>query len=236
MEQPLTSPFPAGAELVTNDLDAARSFYHDLLGWTYTDTADGFTASADGLPAAELRSGPAPARWWTVFGTAGAAAVRAAAGQAGARLTADEVHDPLGGSFRLRTGVRATVPGPGRPCWYEYMTNDPARADRFHSDALDLRATTPPGASDDSYALLSAGGTRPLAGRLAMPAPLQTLLPAGWMVYLAVADPDDIAERAQRQGGRLLVPPRDVVTGRVCALADPAGAVFTVIRPAPAGG
>ncbi|MCI4065678.1 hypothetical protein MRQ36_25220 [Micromonospora sp. R77] len=54
------------------------------------------------------------------------------------------------------------------------------------------------------------------------------------MVYFAVADPDGAAERAERLGGRLLVPPRDVPTGRVAALADPAGAVFTVIRPAPA--
>ncbi|MGB2570880.1 VOC family protein [Micromonospora citrea] len=234
MNAPLTSPIPAGAELVTSDLDAARTFYHDLLGWTYTATADGFTASVNGAPAAELRPGPAPARWWTVFGTADVAGVQAAAGRAGARVTEDEVHDPLGGSFRLRTGPTPTIPGPGRPCWYEYMTNDPAGADRFHADALGLRADVPPGAPDDSYALFTVGGA-PVAGRLATPPPLDTLLPSGWMVYLAVADPDDVAERARRQGGRLLVPPRDVVTGRVCALADPAGAVFTVIRPAKIG-
>ncbi|SCG54338.1 VOC family protein [Micromonospora halophytica] len=235
MNAPRTSPIPAGAELVTSDLDAARTFYNDLLGWTYTATADGFTASMNGVPAAELRAGPAPARWWAVFGAADATAVQAAASRAGARLTGDEVHDPLGGSFRLRTGLTAVFPGPGRPCWYEYMTNDPAGADRFHADALDLRAAVPPGAPDDSYALLTNGGA-PVAGRLKTPPPLDTLLPAGWMVYLAVADPDDVAERAQRQGGRLLVAPRDVVTGRVCALADPAGAVFTVIRPGRADG
>ncbi|SCG76260.1 VOC family protein [Micromonospora coxensis] len=231
MNAPRTSPVPAGAELVTDDLDAARSFYRELLGWTYTDTADGCVAVADGAPAAALRSGPAPARWWTLFGAADPAAVHAAARQAGARLSGDEVHDPLGGSFQLRAGVTPVVPGPGRPCWYEYMTTDPGAADRFHADALGLRADLPPGAPDDSYALLTAGGA-PVAGRLATPAPLDTLLPAGWMLYLAVADPDDVAERARQQGGRLLVPPRDVVTGRVCALADPTGAVFTVIRPA----
>ncbi|MEU7618128.1 VOC family protein [Micromonospora rifamycinica] len=234
MNAPWTRPFPTGAELVTSDLDAARSFYQDLLGWTYQATAGGCTAFADGVPAAELRFGPAPARWWTVFGAADEATVRAAAGAAGARLTGDEVHDPLGGSFRLRTAPAPVVPGLGRPCWYEYMTTDPAGADRFHTAALGLRSSVPPGAPDDSYALL-VGDVAPVAGRLATPPPLDTLLPAGWMVYLAVADPDDVAERAQRGGGRLLVPPRDVVTGRVCALADPAGAVFTVIRPAHTG-
>ncbi|MEV4481569.1 VOC family protein [Micromonospora coxensis] len=231
MNAPRTSPVPVGAELVTNDLDASRTFYRELLGWTYTPSADGCAASADGLPAAVLRSGPAPARWWTLFGSADVPAVEAAAARAGARVTGDEVHDPLGGRFRLRAGLTPVIPGPGRPCWYEYMTTDPDAADRFHADALGLRADLPPGAPDDSYALLTADGV-PVAGRLATPPPLDTLLPAGWMLYLAVADPDDIAERAPEQGGRLLVPPRDVVTGRVCAIADPGGAVFTVIRPA----
>jgi predicted enzyme related to lactoylglutathione lyase len=110
------------------------------------------------------------------------------------------------------------------------MTVVPGDADRFHHDGLGLRAE-PPAAPDDSYVLLAAGG-RPVAGRLALPAPLAALLPTGWMVYFAVPDPDDAATRAARSGGRVLVPPRDVPTGRVAALADPAGAVFTVIRPA----
>ncbi|MCX4471845.1 hypothetical protein OOK41_16270 [Micromonospora sp. NBC_01655] len=224
-----TPAVPGGVELVSADLDASRAFYADLLGWTYA----GSTAFADGVPAAELRSGGAPARWWTVFAVDDSGAVSAAAARAGARLDGDDVHDPLGGSFRVRAGAHVVAPGPGRPCWYEYMTTAPDAADRFHADALGLRASAPPGAPDDSYVLLSAAG-RPVAGRLLLPLPLDTLLPTGWMVYLAVADPDGVAAQAGRLGGRLLVPPRDVPTGRVAALADPAGAVFTVIRPVPA--
>ncbi|MFC4147361.1 VOC family protein [Micromonospora mangrovi] len=224
---------PGGVELVTPDLDVARAFYTDLLGWTYTESAAGTTALADGLPAAHLRTGDAPARWWTVFAAEDAEAVRAAAGRAGARGDGEQVYDPAGGAFRVRTGGEVVAPGPGRPCWYEYMTTAPAEADRFHAEVLGLHATVPPGAPDDSYALLVAGG-RPVAGRLTLPPPLHGLLPTGWMVYVAVADPDAAAERVEGRGGRLLVPPRDVPTGRVAALADPAGAVFTVIRPAPA--
>ncbi|SCF00362.1 VOC family protein [Micromonospora mirobrigensis] len=235
MNTPVTSASPVGVELVTGDLDAAADFYAGLLGWTGTATADGVTAHAGGVAAAELRRGPAPARWWTVFGAADPGPVRAAAERAGAHVDGDEVRDPLGAGFRLRAGVTPVAAGPGRPSWYEYMTGDPATADRFHADALGLRTTVPPGAPDDSYALLGAGGP-PVAGRLALPPPLRDLLPAGWMVYFAVADPDDTAERARQRGGRVLVPPSDVATGRVCALADPAGAVFTVIRPGQVGG
>ncbi|MEU4570454.1 VOC family protein [Micromonospora sp. NPDC023956] len=227
MSAPTTPAVPDRVELVTTDVAAVRPFYADLLGWTYTDT----TALLDGVPVADLRAGVAPARWWTVFAAEDAGAVRATAAGAGARLRGDDVHDPLGGCFRVRSGVTAVAPGPGRPCWYEYMTLAPGDADRFHTDALGLRATPPPGVPDDSYVLLTADG-RPVAGRLALPAPLADVLPTGWMVYFAVTDPDAVAERAPRLGGRLLVPPRDVPTGRVAALADPSGAVFTVLRPA----
>ncbi|BCL17520.1 VOC family protein [Micromonospora sagamiensis] len=231
MSTSTTPAVPDRVELVTTDVDAVRPFYTDLLGWTYADATGGATALADGLPAAELRAGPAPARWWTVFAADDPATVRAAATSAGARLHGDDVHDPLGGCFRLGSGATAVAPGPGRPCWYEYMTVAPGDADRFHADGLGLRATVPPGAPDDSYVLLTGDG-RPVAGRLALPAPLATVLPTGWMVYFAVSDPDAVAERAPRLGGRLLVPPRDVPTGRVATLADPGGAVFTVLRPA----
>ncbi|MFI7575433.1 VOC family protein [Micromonospora sp. NPDC049497] len=222
---------PSGIDLVTPDLGTAREFYTDLFGWTYD--ADGSTAHADGVPAAGLRAGAGPARWWTRFTTDDARAARAAATRAGARVEGDEVHDPLGGAFRLDAGDTVVAPGPGRPAWYEYMTSAPADADRFLADALALHATVPPGAPDDSYALLVAGG-RPVAGRLALPPPLAGVLPTGWMVYVAVADPDEVAGRAGSRGGRVVVPPNDVPTGRVAALADPAGAVFTVIRPAAA--
>ncbi|MEV0326041.1 VOC family protein [Micromonospora echinospora] len=231
MSAPTTPAVPDRVELVTTDVDAVRPFYTDLFGWTYADTAGGATALAGGVPVAELRDG-APARWWPVFAADDAAAVRATAAGAGARVDGDDVHDPLGGCFRVRAGATAVAPGPGRPCWYEYMTVAPGDADRFHADTLRLRATPPPGAPDDTYVLLTADD-RPVAGRLALPAPLAAVLPTGWMVYFAVSDPDDAAARAPRLGGRLLVPPRDVPTGRVAALADPNGAVFTVVRPAP---
>ena len=223
---------PSCVELVTDDVDAACAFYAELLGWTYSSSAGGVAAFADGSAAAELRSGRTPARWWTVFAADQAADVRAAATGAGASVDGDEVRDPFGGSFRVRAEVSVAAPGPGRPSWYEYMTTAPGEADRFHADVLSLHATVPPGSPDDSYALLTTAG-RPVAGRLTLPTPLAALIPVGWMVYFAVTDPDGVVEQAQRLGGHLIVPPRDVPTGRVAALADPGGAVFTVIRPAP---
>ena len=75
-------------------------------------------------------------------------------------------------------------------------------------------------------------GGRPVAGRLHLPADLAGLLGQRWMVYLADADVDAAAHRAEGLGAEMLVPPRDTPTGRVTALRDPQQAVFTVLRPA----
>ncbi|MGW9193691.1 hypothetical protein [Micromonospora chersina] len=180
MNAPLAPLSPVGADLVTPDPGAACEFYAGLLGWTGTPTAAGVTAYRDGVRAADIRRGAGPARWWTVLGAADPAAVGAAAQRAGGRVARDEVRDPLGGGFRVRAGAAAMVPGPGRPCWYEYMTADAATADRFHADALGLRAAAPPGTPEDSYALLTADGA-PVAGRLTVPRRCGTCCrPAGW--------------------------------------------------------
>ncbi|MFF5176196.1 VOC family protein [Micromonospora sp. NPDC000089] len=231
MTASLAPAVPGRVTLVTPDPDAARAFHAELLGWTYAgDTA----LASDGQPAADLLTGQGPARWWTTFAAADPHAVLAAAEKAGARVDGAEVHDPYGGSFRVDAAASAAAPGPGHPVWYEYMTTTPAEADRFHAEVLGLPATVPPGAPDDSYAILLAGG-RPVAGRLTLPPPMAALLPAGWMVYFAVGDPDGAAERVDGLGGRVLVPPRDVATGRIACVADPTGAVSTLIRPAAQG-
>jgi predicted enzyme related to lactoylglutathione lyase len=54
--------------------------------------------------------------------------------------------------------------------------------------------------------------------------------PARWRVTIAVADPDDTAERVEKLGGRVLVEPHDAGPVRQATLEDPAGASFVVSR------
>lgn len=55
---------------------------------------------------------------------------------------------------------------------------------------------------------------------------------AYWHAYIAVDDVDECARRAPALGGRVLVPPHEVPEfGRVCAIADPTGAVAHVVQP-----
>lgn len=58
---------------------------------------------------------------------------------------------------------------------------------------------------------------------------------AAWNVDFWVDDVDAAAERSTKLGGSVLSPPSDDPVGRGAVLADPAGAVFSVSRPAALG-
>ena len=51
-----------------------------------------------------------------------------------------------------------------------------------------------------------------------------------WGVYFAVDDTDKAAEIAKANGGTVLQEPMDIPPGRMAVLADPAGAMFYVIK------
>lgn len=50
------------------------------------------------------------------------------------------------------------------------------------------------------------------------------------MTYFEVADTDAAARLVQRLGGHVLRPPRNATAGRLAVVADPEGAVFTLVR------
>ena len=64
-----------------------------------------------------------------------------------------------------------------------------------------------------------------------IPPPMEGV-PNHWHVYFAVDDADATAAKAAELGGSVMVPPFDTPVGRMAVLADPQGAVFSVIKPA----
>ena len=56
-------------------------------------------------------------------------------------------------------------------------------------------------------------------------------VPSNWMIYFAVDDCDAAAEKAQRAGANVLMPPSDIPdVGRFSVLTDPQGAAFAMIK------
>ena len=54
-------------------------------------------------------------------------------------------------------------------------------------------------------------------------------IPPHWQAYFAVADCDAACEQITALGGSVLAPPMDAPPGRMAAVADPAGGMFSII-------
>lgn len=237
----VASGTPIGVALLGADRGCAGRFYSGLFGWTFSTsptTGDTVAVGADGVPVAAVLSATEGGlvNGWSVTLREPADArerIIAAGGRvldtAGGLMYAA---DPAGATFALApptAGVPLPPPGLGRAAWFENMTTDAAGSDRFYSEVFEL-APDPTEAAKD-YTLLIADGS-PVAGRLALPTELEQVLGVRWMIYLMHADVDRAAEQVAPLGGRVVVPPRDTPTGRVSAVSDPDGAVFTLLtRP-----
>lgn len=210
---------PAGRITGVTLSASAAGFYRELLGWR----ADGPTLVDDsGVAVASYVDGTEG--WYpTLGGTLDG--VLTAGGQV---LDGGRAADPADVRFGLGTAeVPLPPPAPGRPAWFEHMSTDPAMADRFYPDAFGWEVSP----AGPEYALFVADG-HPVAGRLALPPELAAAIGPRWMVYVAHDDVDAGASDVDRLGGTVVVSPRDTPTGRVTAVADPGGAVFTLLTPA----
>lgn len=224
---------PVSVVLHTADPAAVEPFYRELFGWALPPTGTGAVVDSDGTAVALVAAvGAVGPGWFPVLSAPDDAADRitAAGGQTlGGDAAGLAVADPVGAHLLVGTSPEVPLPppGPGRAAWFENMTTDPVAADAFYPAVfgLGLAPTDTP-----EYALLL-GPAGPVAGRLALPPELATFIGVRWMVYFAHFDLDTAATQVAALGGTVLVTPRETPTGRVTAVADPGGAVLTLLTP-----
>lgn len=119
----------------------------------------------------------------------------------------------------------------GRPAWFELMAADLAAASSFYASVLGWRIADS-GMTGMNYQVAHIGDAM-VAGMMAPPDPA---IPPHWAIYFAADDCDGTARQVAAAGGRILVAPTDIPgVGRFATLADPQGAVFSILHPAGAG-
>ena len=119
----------------------------------------------------------------------------------------------------------------GNPCWFELSTGNLDAAAEFYG-ALFGWVVGVSALSAFDYRLAACGNDM-VAGMIPL-AMVQPGVPPNWKVYLAVDDCDATAARAEAEGGKVLKAPADIPgTGRFAVLADPQGARFGILQPAP---
>ncbi|MFI7386795.1 VOC family protein [Streptomyces sp. NPDC049813] len=257
-----TPSAPCWADLSTPDTDAARAFYEALFGWRSRpaggQAADGYRMFALDAQDGHLVAGVGPvsdprepARWLPYFQSSGAEAVAARVRGNRGRVVAGPVpalgqgrlavcQDPAGAGFGLweplaHAGFEA-VNVPSSFCWFELLTRDPAGAVDFYQAVLGWGTRRRPAgdAGPGAYTQWTVAGDAfgGLVDVAAQEFPPEVPAPH-WNLYVAVDAPDATAARCAELGGRVLLAPRQVATGRFAILADPQGAVFSVMHGTP---
>ena len=246
---------PCWIDLMTPDIARAAEFYTALFGWEYIDTGEQgghyHLATLRGKQVAgigPMMAGPDVPPVWTTYMWANdtdavLGRVTAADGKvlAGPMDVMDQgrmavAADSTGAAFgiwepRQHRGAQLANE-PGTFTWNEYLGDDPDTARAFYEKVFGYTYEALP--EWQHYAMFKINGeTR--GGIGPKPEGVPEGVPNFWNVYFAVADADACVATARSSGGTVMMEPIDTSAGRMAALADPAGASFSVITPAQAG-
>lgn len=112
-------------------------------------------------------------------------------------------------------------------CWNGIITTDVDATLAFFPEVLgwSVQRTT----MDGDEVVMLANAERPIAH---VRSPQMEGEPSWWNNYLRVEDVDAAVEAVEAQGGKVLVPPTDIVPGRFATVTTPSGAAFTLFHEA----
>ncbi len=236
---------------IGTDVEAAKTFYTGLFGWSTADAGPveetggyGFFTTADAklLAGYGPQQNPGPPFWTTYIATddadASAAKVEAAGGtvvvppmdvmDAGRMAVFQDTEGAFFSVWQAGRHLGAEVVNePGAFCWSELSTRDPEAAKAFYAAVFGWGAQ----ASENeamAYTEWQLGGES-IGGMMDMPPMVPAEVPAYWLVYFAVEDTDASVARAKELGGMAMVEGMDTPAGRIAVLADPQGATFALI-------
>jgi predicted enzyme related to lactoylglutathione lyase len=233
-----------------SDVEGAKSFYGDVLGWTFGEASSEYgnytQAYADGKAVAAVVP-PMPgqegqSQWCLYLASPDAAATAGKIRDNGGDVLMEPMavgdfgtmclaRDPSGAVFGVwqagqHEGFEATGE-PGAYAWAEVFTREPAKTDDFLTAVFPYRAKQ---MEDDAvdFRIFDIGENTVL-GRMKMTDDFPPEVPSYVNVYFAVSDCDDAVAKATKLGGVLRFGPMSSPFGRFAALSDPQGASFSVI-------
>ncbi len=241
-------------DLSTSDVEGAKAFYGELLGWTaeamdmegtmYTILRNAWEQVGGVMPLPE--GAPYPPHWMPyVTVEACDAALEQLKALGGSVYFGPEdipnvgrfamVADDQGVGFAvvsLHDDPQARVGDyrHGEFCWYTLATRDVAKAQAFYGALVGWSAVETDMAGPPQ--LIFTRGGAPTASLLPV---VGDAMPPHWGVSVCVEGVEPLLETAVRLGGAVLMPPMSVgPLGRVAVISDPAGAVISLFEGAAA--
>jgi predicted enzyme related to lactoylglutathione lyase len=242
---------PCWVSLLVHNLDAMEDFYGHLFGWEFSLGPTPFgtyvRAMLHGRNVAGIGETPKnrhlPVAWTTYLATDDADAttqlIRGCGGtvgvgplNAGGAGRMALASDPAGAVFGVWQALEKhgvdVIGEPGTLAWNELITREASTVGKFYAAVFNYEVEAVVSADFD-YLTLHLNGD-PVAGIHGVGRAVSRNSGAHWMTYFAVEDVDTTARQAAEMGGHVVRAPRDSAYGRLATVADPEGAVFTVIR------
>ena len=234
-------------ELMSTDVEKAKSFYTELLGWEINVWKPGeFDYSmihqngADHGGFFALEESGVPSHWIAHVQVEDLDATIARAEKLGGKVLMGPLEVPEVGRFAaLRdpqggviSAYKPATEGPtaeGTFVWDEFLADDVEAAKSFYCEVFGW-TTNDMDMENGIYTIFQRGGEAQAAGLMERPADAKA--PPHWCTYLATDDVDATVAKAEKLGGTTYAGPMDVQTvGRIAVLGDPTGAVFGLFKP-----
>jgi predicted enzyme related to lactoylglutathione lyase len=241
-------------DLMTTDVEAAKSFYTKLTGWgttewegmgePYTMWTNGETplGGIQALPE-DARKAGAPPHWLSYVLVPKVDETLAQVEKLGGKVMVPAMdiptvgrfgvfHDPQGALLAAFTPVEDEPSGPPRVgdfSWHELATTDPGKAFSFYEALFGWEKTDAMDMGEMGiYQMYTKkGGGLPLGGIFKKPAEMPG--PSAWLFYIRVEDVPPSAKKVEKMGGKVLNGPMEVPGGDLIAQClDPQGAAFAI--------
>lgn len=237
-------------ELVTTEIEKAKTFYGEVLGWKTETMSMGPGVNYDlvkvgGTPITGFtrpQMEGVPPSWLSYISVEDVDATAKAFRKNGGTTLTDAMdiptigriqiaRDPQGGVVALFHGAEGDTEFPkvhGSWSWNELLSTDPAASLAFYEKTFGLTHDTmqmPAG----EYHILKAGDAQ-VGGIMKSPVPKA---PTNWLPYVRVDDTNAVCARAKKMKGGVMAEPQDVeMVGRFAVITDLQGVALGVITPA----
>jgi hypothetical protein len=239
------------ADLVTDDVPAARKFYSQLFGWTFRKVGDYVIACNDDRPLGGMFQRPRPKdqsaapRWFAYISVSNVERATQAVTRSGGKVLMEPQTFPKRGKQAVFTDVEGAVFGvmksssgdpqdfladPGDWIWIQLLSHDGRKAAEFYRivGGYEIVENNNTNRLSD-YVLTSEGYAR--ATVRTIPGAKQKEVKPAWLPFVRVKSVAVSAALAKQSGGKVLLEPRpELLDGKVAVIADPTGAAIGIME------
>jgi len=238
------------ADLVTDDIPAARKFYGELFGWgfysqgNYTIVVNAEHPLCGMFQRERPKDGSAQPRWFGYISVGNVNKAQKTVIKLGGRVLAAPQDFPKRGEQAVFADPEGAVFGvlkssggdpedfladPGDWIWIELLSRDARKAGEFYRAVAGYdiveNATSP---RPEDYVLVSEGYAR--AAALTLAKEVSSSAPT-WILFVRVKNLSESVAKATQLGGKILLQPNaKLLEGKLAVIEDPSGAALGVME------